>query len=141
MPVRHCRRRSVLRGALLGTLVALGAVACLDAAVSGGPPQNTGAARAKAPPFAGEANVKVMTFEGTVAEALPAGGYLYLKVASESGAGPASDRWIATLAKPIAVGDRVRVRSFAERAPFASRRLDREFASVLFAVVTSTDAG
>lgn len=89
------------------------------------------------PPFVLGAVTGPSQFAGVVEERLPAGGYLYLRVARDGGEGV----WVASLQKPLAVGDRVSVRALATRSPFPSARLDRVFPSVTFGVVSLDDAG
>lgn len=76
--------------------------------------------------------------EGTVAEVLAASGYRYLRVTDPVG----SDRWVVTLplgGRTFSVGERVRVHGFGSRAPFTSKKLDRTFDHLTFAVVTRVD--
>lgn len=71
-------------------------------------------------------------FEGRVAERLEAGPYLYLAVTDPSGA----SRWVTTLKTTSAnAGDEVTVRSFGVREGFRSKRLDRTFDRLHFAIV------
>jgi len=69
---------------------------------------------------------------GIVAERLAAGPYSYLRV---TGAG-APDAWIATLGEGAPVGARIAIRSFGARRDFVSRRLNRTFLRVDFALVS-----
>lgn len=73
--------------------------------------------------------------EGQVTEALAAGSYRYLRVTDEAGVA----QWVVTLplaGRSFAVGDRVRVHGFGSRALFTSKKLDRTFDHLTFAVVT-----
>ena len=72
-------------------------------------------------------------FEGTVVKLVPAGGYLYAHVEA-----PAGSRWVASLKKPLAIGDRVHVRVFAQRDDFLSKRTGLRFEVLLFGLVTRT---
>ncbi len=69
--------------------------------------------------------------EGVVARRLPAGGYTYLQVELEHG----EPRWVVTMRRDVAAGDRVRVDNLGSRHDFYSRRLDRRFAELVFGVV------
>ena len=68
---------------------------------------------------------------GTVAEHLPTGSYHYLKIQPERG----ESRWVVTMGGSITEGARVEVQSMGSRRDFYSRRLDRHFAELVFAVV------
>jgi len=83
------------------------------------------------PPFALGDVSGATSFMGTVKELVPAGSYLYVAVGMEDG----SDRWVATLGKPLRVGATVRVHAYAERTDFVSRRTGRTFARLLFGQV------
>ncbi len=97
-------------------------------AACAGEPDRPRAASGGAPFTMGEAGG---TLAGTVAELVPAGGYLYVRV--ETAAGP---RWVASLKKPLHLGDAVRVRIFAEREDFASKRTGRVFERLVFGLIT-----
>lgn len=70
------------------------------------------------------------TFGGVVRERLPAGGYTYLRVATEEG-----DRWVATMGKGAPVGQRVLVKNMGTRHDFHSKRLGRRFDAIAFGIV------
>ena len=70
------------------------------------------------------------TFAGVVQEAIPAGGYTYLRVATQAG-----DRWVATMGKGAPVGHRVQVKNMGTRHDFHSRRLGRRFEELAFGIV------
>jgi hypothetical protein len=69
-------------------------------------------------------------FAGVVEESIPAGGYTYLRVATEDG-----DRWVATMGKGARVGHRVHVKNMGTRHDFHSRRLGRRFDELAFGIV------
>ena len=66
---------------------------------------------------------------GTVNETMNAAGYTYLRMTTTAGA----DRWVATTAMTVAVGDRVIVEGGDVMQNFHSRTLDRTFDAILFA--------
>jgi len=68
---------------------------------------------------------------GTAEEVLQAGSYTYVRVSD------LSEGWLVFAHRAPALGETVRWRGYAERRPFHSRRLDRDFERVVFA---STDA-
>lgn len=70
------------------------------------------------------------SFAGVVEESLPAGGYTYLRVATEDG-----DRWVATMGKGARVGHRVHVENMGTRHDFYSKRLGRRFDELAFGIV------
>lgn len=67
---------------------------------------------------------------GRVVEALPAGGYTYLRLD-----GPAP-RWAVVSGAAPAVGEQLSARVFARAPGFHSRRLDRTFAELSFVQLT-----
>ncbi len=67
-------------------------------------------------------------FTGTVREVLFAGSYVYVEVELEGG----EMRWVVGTDDPPRVGERVEVSAYGERRDFHSRRLDRDFARLLF---------
>lgn len=70
-------------------------------------------------------------FTGRITRRLPAGGYVYLRVHDDHGRA----HWVATLRATAPEAQRVRVWVLARAARFPSRRLQREFAPLLFAAV------
>ena len=83
-------------------------------------------------PLATHALSQPETLAGHVVERLPAGSYLYLRVADASGA----LHWVATLRRTAASSDDVRVTIFARAETFHSSRLSREFAPLSFGSVS-----
>lgn len=77
-------------------------------------------------------------FDGVVADVVFVDGYVYAAVDVAPSA-ETERRWIVSLKKPIAVGDRVSVNAFGKKDGFHSKKLDREFASLWFVVVTVTE--
>lgn len=67
-------------------------------------------------------------FTGSVREVLFAGSYVYVEVELEGG----ETRWVVGTDDPPRVGERVEVSAYGERRDFHSRRLDRDFARLLF---------
>jgi hypothetical protein len=65
--------------------------------------------------------------EGHVAEVLPAGSYTYLRLEGDE-----DGVWHVISDDPPYIGDRLRYHSYAERAPFHSARLDRDFPRLVF---------
>jgi hypothetical protein len=76
-------------------------------------------------------------FGGLVKEALPAGGYTYLRIACDD----AVDRWVVTMTRQIEQGARVDVRNMGVRRDFRSKRLDRTFDEVVFGIVRRQTVG
>jgi hypothetical protein len=62
---------------------------------------------------------------GTVAEAVSAGGYVYIKIEEQ-------DKWLAANAFEVSVGDKVQYGDAMEMNNFHSKALDRTFDSILF---------
>ena len=83
---------------------------------------------AAAMPFAIEKLVD--SYDGVVDEVVFIDGYVYVSVA---------DRWCVSLKKRVAVGDHVDVKAFGHADNFHSQKLDRDFASLWFAIVTVTE--
>lgn len=71
-------------------------------------------------------------FTGTVAEVLDVPGYTYAHVVDDTGQG----RWAVTLGKDLAVGTVVDVRPFGALEDFYSKRADRHFDQMIFAILT-----
>ncbi|APR80449.1 Hypothetical protein A7982_05796 [Minicystis rosea] len=70
--------------------------------------------------------------EATVVERIPAGSYAYFHVRDDAGA----DRWIVTLASlSPRTATRVRAKVFGRATDFESKRLQRRFDTLLFAIV------
>jgi hypothetical protein len=69
----------------------------------------------------------------SVVEVLPAGSYTYFRLADDP-------RWFVTMRDAPSVGSRVRWRGFATADHFHSRRLDRQFATLVFASVDAPEA-
>lgn len=90
-------------------------------------------ASASAPSFLHEAlKVVPSSFEGTVTEVVPAGGYTYLHLQT----GPDATAWVVTLQRPAQPGDVVSVRPFGQLEQFTSARTGRRFDHLHFAIVT-----
>ncbi len=70
-------------------------------------------------------------FSGVVTERLGAGGYTYLRV---------GDTWVVTLGPGPSVGTPVDVISMGVKSDFRSKRLDRSFAHLVFAIVRRQEA-
>lgn len=75
-------------------------------------------------------------FEGIVAERIRTGGYAYLRV--DTGA---SSQWVATMGKGRPSGSPVHVHSLGVRHAFHSRRLDRDFGTLVFASISEATEG
>ena len=80
----------------------------------------------------GSLTAERLTFDGGVIERLAAGSYTYLRVAGDDG----EERWIVVVGEGEAPGVRVRVRSFGARSAFHSKRLERSFDLLHFALTT-----
>jgi hypothetical protein len=125
-------RPTLNRNRLLALATALGAVllmATVPALFGGGSAPalpSVGSGRNALPFALGSAPP---AFRGQVQELLPAGGYLYLRVA---------DRWVATIKKPIAVGDQVDVKPIGLADNFNSKTLRRTFSPLVFGIVSNT---
>jgi hypothetical protein len=65
--------------------------------------------------------------EGRILERLEAGNYLYFRLEAAG-----QTAWAVTLAKPLAVGTRVRVTVYGRARPVRSHRLQREFDELWF---------
>jgi hypothetical protein len=72
---------------------------------------------------------------GLVEERLDAGSYSYLALRTDAGA----RLWAVTLGDGAPAGARVALRSFGTRSDFYSRRLDRTFPELVFAMVRTID--
>lgn len=68
---------------------------------------------------------------GQVAEALRAGSYTYLSIASDDG----TTRWVVTMKRGISPGARVEVTNMGTRRDFRSKKLGRTFDELVFGVV------
>jgi hypothetical protein len=79
----------------------------------------------------GSATVEHLVFDGSVVERLSAGPYTYLRVASDEGI----DRWIVVVGHGEELGTRIGTRSFGARSQFFSKRLDRTFDELHFALI------
>ncbi len=69
-------------------------------------------------------------FRGRVLERLPAGPYTYLRVATDTG-----PRWVVTMG--AAPDGAIEVRNMGTQKNFHARRLDRDFAELVFGIVTA----
>lgn len=105
-------------------LAAPAAASGLPAEAAAEPPP-TNPLQALAPASAGDD-----TFAGVVQESIPAGGYTYLRVVTDTG-----DRWVATMGKGVPVGHRVHVKNMGTRHDFHSKRLGRRFDVLAFGIV------
>jgi len=131
-------KRTALAAALAFAAVVV-AVGCTQAPGSNG--TSSASASATASPSTSAAGSampfsidKIITsFDGTATEVLQVPSYTYVAVTTVDG----DTRWVASLKKPIHVGDAVHVHSFGEKADFASAKLGgRVFSKLYFAVVT-----
>ena len=117
------------RNAFLGTLsVVLLFVACKD---------DAGPAASSRPDFFSEMVRVSEGFEAEVLETLEVGQYSYCRVLP---LGHAAERWIVALQSPPAA-ERIHVRTFGQLAPFYSKRLERTFATLDFAVISTASTG
>lgn len=71
---------------------------------------------------------------GKVAEAITAGGYVYIKLEEQG-------TWLATNAFEVSVGDSIQYSDGAEMKDFHSKALDRTFESIIFASSASVLGG
>ncbi len=69
-------------------------------------------------------------FDGVVAERIRTGGYAYLRI--DVGA---DSQWVATMGQGRPRGSRVHVASLGARRQFHSRRLDRDFDTMVFGAI------
>ncbi|ACY16827.1 hypothetical protein [Haliangium ochraceum] len=74
-------------------------------------------------------------FVGTVRERLPAGGYTYMDVRTNTD----DSRWVVTLGEGEDAGQRVRVHNLGVRHDFHSARLERDFSLLVFGIVRSAN--
>lgn len=115
-------------------LIALAVVAFANLAALGLLSAGCDPTAAAAPPTAPAASANPLAaaeptdarLTGRVVEALPAGGYTYLRLD-----GPVA-RWAVVSGAAPAVGEHLRARVFAEAPAFHSRRLGRTFAELRF---------
>jgi hypothetical protein len=84
-------------------------------------------------PFVRYALTRPESFDGNIAERVPAGSYLYVRVIDAA----AREHWVATLAATASSTTAVRVTAYARASKFTSRRLSRQFESLSFGSVSS----
>ena len=71
------------------------------------------------------------SFSGVATDVIPVSGYVYVLV--DTGA---EKRWVVSLKKRVAVGDRIAVHSFGTQKDFESPKLRRVFPQLWFAVIS-----
>ncbi len=114
-------------------LLALSSLLTACSTGADGTPPPPDAARVNAGSPLAAATPIVAVFEGEVERVLPAGGYTYLEIEGDAGA-----RWVAVMGPGLPAGSRARVDAYAIQHDFHSRRLDRDFAELVFGTVVSS---
>lgn len=117
---------------MLRSMVTLALLAAAACAPSPPPLPDQAPKRASALPFA--IDKLAASFTGTVDDVVFVDGYVYVSVALPTN----EHRWCVSLKKRVVRGDTVDVKAFGRADQFHSKKLDRDFASLWFAVLTVT---
>jgi hypothetical protein len=113
-----------MAAALVLVLIVTGALFCVGSAEAA--PQEPRAAGQT--PFSALAPSRA---SGVLLERVPVGGYLYARVLLDDG----EQRIVASLKKPLAPGERVRITFIGHERDFRSNRLMRTFPDLWFGII------
>ena len=136
--IAHRRTERVRAARWLKRAVGVVAGAAVLIAALGSPPSAARTSQASANPLASLAHDArdARPLTGRVIERLRAGSYAYLAVQPDDAK---EARWAVALGAGAPPGTRVRVRSLGHSSAFHSRRLQRTFPDLTFAIVSRLD--